>query len=189
MKKKLSIQRLCAAALLIALGVVLPLFSPLKIVMPPASFTLASHVAIFVAMMISPGVAAAVSVGTTLGFLFGGFPLVIVLRAATHVVFALLGAFHLKRRPATLDAVFGVRVFSLVIGVTHAACEVLVVTPFYFGGQMVEGYYQSGYLQAVILLVGLGSVIHSMVDFELALLVARVLRKQKSFTNLIVSTT
>lgn len=72
MKRKQSVQMLCISALLIAVGIVIPMVMP-KIVIPPASFTLASHVPIFIAMMISPPVAMAVAIGTTLGFFLAGF--------------------------------------------------------------------------------------------------------------------
>jgi len=45
---------------------------------------------------------------------------------------------------------------------------------------MGDAYYQQGFLRSVLLLVGVGSVIHSMVDFEIALIVAKALGKQKS---------
>ncbi len=41
-----------------------------KIMIPPASFTLASHVPLFIAMFFTPGVAVAVALGTTFGFFF-----------------------------------------------------------------------------------------------------------------------
>jgi len=182
--KSSSIQKLSASALLIAVGIVIPMVSPLKFVMEPASFTLASHVAVFIAMVISPGVAAAVAVGTTIGFLLGGFPLVIVLRAASHIVFALGGALYLQRSPNTNDSPVALRVFSFVIALVHALCELVVVSAFYFGGNMGESYYQQGFLQSVLLLVGLGTVIHSMVDFEIAHAVVAALQKQKGFAAL-----
>ena len=184
MKGKISVQKLCAAALLTALGIVIPMFMPVKVVIPPASFTLASHVPILIAMMISPVVAVTVALGTTVGFLFGGFPIVIVLRAATHLVFALLGSLYLRKNPKILLTGLRVRIFSFIIGLIHAFCEVLIVAVFYFGGQMASSYYQSGFLQSVLLLVGLGTVVHSMVDFEIALAVAKVLLKQKGFSFL-----
>ena len=49
------------------------------------SFTLGSHVAIFIAMFISPAVALTVELGATLGFLLAGFPPVVVLRALSQV--------------------------------------------------------------------------------------------------------
>ena len=63
------------------------MFMP-KIVLEPASFTLASHVPVFIAMFISPLVAFAVALGTTIGFLMSGLPVIIVMRALSHVVFA-----------------------------------------------------------------------------------------------------
>lgn len=189
MKRNQSARMICIAALLNAIGILIPLVMPIKLVIPPASFTLASHVPVFLAMMISPAVALAVAIGTTLGFFLGGFPPVIVLRAASHIVFALLGAFYLKKNPAILDtAALPLRAFSLLIGLLHAVCEVFVVAAFYFGGHMTQAYYQSGFLHSILLLVGLGTVIHSMVDFEIAQMAARLLRKQRGLDSLFLAT-
>ena len=180
MKTK-SVQKLSIAALLIALGIIIPMFSPIRIVMEPASFTLASHVAIFLAMMISPTIAIAVVAGTTIGFFFGGFPVIIVLRAATHLVFASVGAFYLQRHPDIFRAPVRLRIFSLLLGLLHALCECAVVAPFYFVGSM-DG---RGFVHSVLLLVGFGSVIHSMIDFEISLVVYKVLNHQKGFRAMI----
>ena len=86
-----KLYRMVVAALLCAVGILIPMFSPIKITLDPASFTLASHVALFLAMFVSPGVAVAVSIGTTLGFFLAGFPITVVLRAASKIVFAVVG--------------------------------------------------------------------------------------------------
>lgn len=171
------LYELVVAAVLIAVGIVIPAFSPFKLILEPASFTLASHVAIFIAMFISPTVAVAVALGTTLGFLMGGFPIVIVMRAASHVVFALAGALALRHRPRLLDGLVPMLVFSALIAVVHAVCEVLTVIPFYFGQGLSAGFYNRGFLVSVILLVGVGTVVHSMVDFAIAVAVWKPLRK------------
>ncbi|MCL2054808.1 MAG: hypothetical protein FWG90_10315 [Oscillospiraceae bacterium] len=161
------------SGLLIAAGIAIPMFMPLKVMIPPASFTLASHVPIFLAMFISPFSAAMVAVGTTVGFAVGGFPPVIVFRAATHILFATLGAFYLKKRPDIHSSPVELRVFSFSMALLHALGELLAVGVFYFGGNMSELYYQQGFLTSGILLVGLGTLIHSMVDFEIANVVKR----------------
>ena len=165
---KTALRNLVSAALLCAAGIVIPTFSPIKIVLEPASFTLASHVAIFLAMFLSPSVAVAVSLGTTLGFFLGGFPLPIVLRALTHVAFAFCGALALQKRPELLASPRTALPFSFLIGLIHAVCEVAVITPLYFGHSMSADFYAKGYFTAVLLLVGAGSVVHSMVDFAIA---------------------
>ena len=188
MNRKLSVQKLCASALLIAVGTIIPMISPLKLIIPPASFTLASHVAIFIAMMISPAVAVSVALGTTAGFfLAGAFPIVVVLRAASHLVFVIIGSFYIHKRPFMVNSFKESRLFSLFIGLIHAACEVLVVTAFYLGDQMGSAYYESGFFQSVIILVGFGTVVHSMVDFEISIAIVKVLQKQKGFSALINS--
>lgn len=73
MRSRTNTYQLALTGMLIAIGIVIPMFSPIKVVIEPASFTLASHVAVFIAMFISPSMAVAVSLGTTLGFFLGGF--------------------------------------------------------------------------------------------------------------------
>lgn len=174
-KNKMTTQRMTYAALLTAVGIIIPLFSPVKIMLEPASFTLASHVAIFIAMFLSPYIACFVSICTTLGFLFGGFPPVVVLRAASQIIFALVGSIYLKKFPNVTTNSLSLRVFSFAVGIIHALCETLVVTWFYMGGNIGAGYYSHGYLYSVILLVGVGGLVHSMIDFEIAWMVTKPL--------------
>jgi niacin transporter len=178
-KRVWSAQRITAAALLTAVGILIPMVMPIKIMIEPASFTLASHVAIFIAMMLSPAIAAAVAVGTTIGFLIS-FPLVIALRAASHLVFATVGGFYLQKHPETLSSPVKVHVFSFLIAVLHSLCEVAVVCVFYFGGSMTA-YYQFGFLYTVVLLMGVGGIVHSLVDFEIALVIHKALSGQRGF--------
>ncbi len=90
--------------------------------------------------------AVAVSLGTTLGFFLAGFPLTVVLRALTHVIFALAGAIYLKKHDnAPIQSVRSSLGFSFVIGVLHAFCEVLVVLPFYLNGSMPQANYEKGF--------------------------------------------
>ena len=165
------------SAMLCAISIAIPMFSPFKIILEPASFTLASHVAIFIAMFISPPVALSVAAGATIGFLLGGFPIVVVLRAASHLIFVLIGSLIIKKKPQILDKKLQLFVFAVIISLIHAVSEVLVVMPFYFGNQMPGGYYANSFLFTVIGLVGLGTVVHSMVDFAIARLVWAPIRK------------
>lgn len=170
MSRENKLQTMVIAALLCAVGIVIPVFCP-KIAIGPASFTLASHVPIFIAMFISPPVAVIVCLGTTLGFFFSGLPLVVTLRALTHVIFASAGALVLKKKPDLLNTASGMIGFGLVTALIHEMCEVLVVTYFFFGGQMTKAYYSNGYVLSVLLLVGLGGVVHSMIDYAISVAV------------------
>ena len=178
-----KIHKLTIAALLVAIGILIPMVSPVKLVLEPASFTLASHVAIFIAMFISPMIAIAVALGTAVGFMLGGFPVIIALRALTHVVFAGIGSYVLFKKPDILQSAVKTQIFSFLIGVLHAFCEVAVVSVFYFGGGMTTAYYAQGFLQSVFLLVGAGTIIHSMIDFMLAHVVWKTLMSRNSFAT------
>ena len=56
-------RNLTITALLMALAIMIPIVMPLKVVIPPASYTLASHVPIFLAMFLSRKMAACVVIG------------------------------------------------------------------------------------------------------------------------------
>lgn len=118
-------RNLTITALLMALAIMIPIMMPLKVVIPPASYTLASHVPIFLAMFLSRKMAACVVIGSTLGFFVAGFPIVIVMRAASHIIFALMGAYYIKHHPGVLTGALSFGVFNLVCAIIHAIGEVL----------------------------------------------------------------
>ena len=124
-------RNLTITALLMALAIMIPIVMPLKVVIPPASYTLASHVPIFLAMFLSRKSAACVVIGSTLGFFVAGFPLVIVMRAASHIFFALLGAWYLKNHMEVLSNAFSFVTFNFVCAIIHAIGEVVACLLFY----------------------------------------------------------
>ncbi|MDO4270900.1 MAG: hypothetical protein Q4C72_08270 [Eubacteriales bacterium] len=170
MTKNKSLYHLVLAGVLCAVGIVVPMFMP-KVVLGPMSFTLASHVAIFLAMFISPAVAVAVCIGTTLGFFFTT-PAIIALRAASHIIFALLGAWYLRRHPDVIEKPVSSICFNVVIALIHAAAEVIIVSPFFFAGSLFKPeQLANGFVMSVVLLVGLGTAIHSMIDYTISILI------------------
>lgn len=166
-------KKMVISALLCAIGVVIPMFFP-KIVIPPASFTLASHVPVFIAMVMSPSMAITVALGTTLGFLISGLPIIVVLRALSHVIFAGLGAWlYQKYKPVKP---LSITLWALVASIIHGIGEFIVVTIFYFGGNIPQGYYTNGFFISVIVLVLLGTIVHSMVDFAFSYFICKALK-------------
>ena len=156
MMKSSRLYHMVLAGVLCAVGIVVPMFMP-RIVLGPMSFTLASHVAVFLGMFISPAVAVAVCIGTTLGF-FLTTPAIIALRAAKH--------------PDTIDRPVASTVFNFVIALLHAAAEMIVVAPFFLSGALfTPEQLANGFVTSVVLLVGLGTLIHSMLDYSISILI------------------
>ena len=168
-------QFMTLTALLTAIAILIPLVMPFKIVIPPASYTLGSHVAIFIAMFLSPWMAIFVIIASSLGFLMAGYTNVIVLRAFSHIFFGSLGAFYLQKHPQTLDNKKSSLIFNFVLGLVHAIAEVLACMIFYAstGTDLKNMFY------VLFVLVGFGTIIHSMVDYYLALAVYKALRKRR----------
>ena len=178
-----SVGRLTATGLLIAIGIMIPMFMPIRIVIgDSASYTLASHVAIFIAMFISPWVAVLTTIGTTLGFLLAGaFPPIVVARAASHIVFVVVGAYYLKKIDKDNIGIVHLRVLSLVLGVIHAMFEVFAVLGFhFFAGTPINNEV----FTFTLLFVGLGTLIHSLVDLEIANIVRLALKGQSFYAKL-----
>ncbi|EGO8648256.1 hypothetical protein EFL53_08805 [Enterococcus faecalis] len=178
-----SVKRLTISALLIAMGIIIPMVMP-RITIGPASFTLASHVPVFIAMFISPVVAIAVSLGTGFGFFLSATP-IIALRALSHLIFAVIGAVILQKHPEILINKEGkftllngkLQLFNVGIGVIHSAAELVVVSVFYTMGNLQGTYYTAGFMYSIFLLMGVGGLIHSLVDFSIAYFLASTLSK------------
>lgn len=170
---------LVVSSLCIALGILIPIISPVKIIIEPMSFTLASHVAIMIAMFISPGCAVSVAFGTTLGFLLAGiFPLPVILRALSHVVWAYFGAVYLKKHPKAMQSFKAIIVFAATIAILHSLCEILVVLPLYVS-QTTHSLFQ-----LLFGFIGLGTFIHSLIDFALSVLVWKLICNQRNIKSI-----
>ncbi len=185
--RRSSVQPMVYASFLIALGILIPIMMPVRIVIGPASYTLGSHIPVMLAMFISPKVAVMVALGTAFGF-FLTAPFIIVMRAFTHVVFAYFGALYLEMSPQSIQSNKRMWVFNVVLGVLHAACEVLVVTIFFMMDNSGEAVYTPAFFQTVIVLVGFGGFIHSLIDFSLSLIIARKIGNRFKFPTFLEAT-
>ena len=178
MNTQKKIKTMTFTAILIAIGTIIPMFMP-KVEVGPMSFTLASHVAIMISIFISPMVALIVSLGTTLGFLLAGFPFVVVLRALSHVFFAFGGACYIKKHPNTFMSPMHTLIFNIGIACIHALGEMIVVTPFYLGGLDIQTF-----CYMIFGLVGIGTIIHSSIDFVISTVVWKALVQSSSIQNI-----
>ena len=175
MNSQNKVKTMTIAGLLSALGILIPMIAP-RFMIGPASFTLASHVPIYIAMFISLPVAVFVAIVTGIGF-FIGFPLVVALRAFSHIIFVVIGAYALSLNKNILKNKISAFLFVFIISLIHAASEVIAVSLFYLGGDITEIYYENGYFISVIVLVGIGTLVHSMLDFVIAALVWKPVHK------------
>jgi len=152
----MKLRELTIGAVLTALAIIIPIqFGFLKIIIPPFSATLASHVPMFIAMLISPTVALLVGIGSTIGFLMTS-PIYIAARAATHIVVGFVGAVLIKKGVSKHFA------FAITLPL-HAVLEAIAVIPF--------GYT----MYKVLVVVGLGTAIHHAADAIIAISIIYIL--------------
>ena len=172
MKNKISTKDLVVSALLIAIGILIPMIFtglPFRIVVGPYSATLMAHVPVIISMFISPWTAIFTTIGTTIGFFFTA-PVIVAVRAASHIIFAVLGAFLVKKGMKLLP-------LCLITGVVHAILEGIVVMIFFTGGLSTptEGYS----IAALVIITIVGTFAHHVVDFIISYVVAKALAKAK----------
>lgn len=153
-----DIKVLVYSALLTALAIVIPIaFGFLSIQVGPFSATLASHVPLFLAILLGPVPAAMVGIGSGIGFLLtkGSY---IAARAFMHTFVGVAGALLIKK---------GVG-YGKMVAITaplHGILEALVVIPFGIN------------LDKILITVGVGSSLHHIVDGIIAFAVVQALSR------------
>ncbi len=161
------IQQITLSGLLIALAILIPMMMPLKLMIGASTYTFASHVPVFIAMFISPYVAIMVTLGSALGF-FISMPFLVFLRAFSHLAFSIPGSLYLQKH--TLKDKKQTFIFNFIIALIHGTAEFLVVTLISTDGLNATILWQ------FFIFLGLGTMIHSMVDFIFSLSILKGLK-------------
>lgn len=176
--KKIDTKNMVITALLIALGIIIPIsFGFLRVVLPPAfTATITAHVPIFIAMFISPASAIFTTIGTTIGFQLSGLNPVVVMRAASHIIFAIVGAYMVKKNSSIVAT-------GVVTGILHALFEAITVYIFLALGwsQAPEG---SSFVSVAFYVTGIGTLIHHTIDYVIAIAILKALEKTKMVDHL-----
>lgn len=154
-------RELAIGGLLTALSLLIPLvFGPyLRIIAGPFTATLASHVPLFLSILVSPMVAVMVGGASAFGFLITMSP-VVAARAMSHIFVGLAGALVYRQgKPYYLALLVGLPI--------HAILEALVVIPFGFS------------LYDVGVVVGVGTALHHLLDSAIAISIVKVLSLER----------
>lgn len=168
-KTKFSAKDIAIAALLTALSILIPLLMPFKIVLEPIfSATLASHVPGILSMFVGPFAVVGTAIGSAIGFSICGLGPWVAARAFLHLLFGLIGYKMLQKN-------YNILLIVVMTGITHALSEMLVglislpfiATP------------NSGALFYIIVTIGLGTLIHHLIDFAVSLIVLGALKSAK----------
>lgn len=156
---KTNIKKLTFSALLTALAIVIPVVFGgfLRINIPPFSATLAAHVPMFIAMLISPEVAIIVGIGSAFGFLITATP-VVAARALSHAAAGFVGAMLIRRGVSFKKVI----IFTAPV---HAILEALIVIPFGFTAY------------SALVIVGVGTILHHCADGIIASVFAGAIEK------------
>jgi niacin transporter len=162
---KLKTKELTIASLMTALSIMIPLFMP-RLEIPPFSATFASHVPIIITMFISPVAALFTAIGSCVGFTISlGNPF-ITARAFTHIVFAVFGAYLIKKR-------YNLVLILLLTMIVHSFFEAFVAVP------IIRFVFPALPVKTTTNIVLYGTMIHHCIDFIIAIIILIPLSKAK----------
>ncbi len=165
-----SIKSLTIAGLLTALAIVVPLFMPKLPVPQPFSVTPASHLAVILAMFVSPFTVICTVIGSTIAF-FAILGPVVAMRALSHIIFALLGYYMIKKR-------YNLFLTLAITAILHGLSEAIVVSIFgFFGMADSTLYFVWGVTGGI-------TVLHHCFDFGIAMIVYKALCMTKGLVSL-----
>lgn len=161
----MNTKKLTIAALLTSIAIVIPFAVFFKVIVPPFSATLGSHVPMFISMLLGPKAAIMVGLGSALGFFLNLGPAVGA-RAGMHVFVGVVGAKLIKKGMS-----FGK--VSAITAPIHGLLEALIVIPF----TGFEAYN-------VLLLTGVGTIFHHFADAFIAYLIINILQRSKAISTI-----
>jgi len=158
-------KKLALSALLTSLAIIIPFIVVFKVIIPPFTATIGAHMPMFIAMLLGPEVAVMVGLGSALGFFLNLGPIVGA-RALMHVPVGLIGAKLIKKgMPFWMVA--------LITAPLHGLLEIIVVLPFV----QLDAYN-------LLIVTGVGTVIHHCIDAFVAYIIINVLEKSPAASML-----
>ncbi|MDR7857343.1 hypothetical protein [Tissierella sp.] len=157
----MNVKKLTLSALLTALAILIPFVVFFKVIVPPFSATLGSHVPMFISMLLGPEVAIMVGLGSALGFFLNLGP-VVGLRAFMHVFIGIIGAKLIKKGMS-----FGK--VSLITAPIHGLLEAIVVIPF-IGFDVYK----------LLIVTGVGTILHHGADAFISYVILGALKKSRA---------
>ncbi len=156
----MNTKKLTLSALLTALAILIPFAVFFKVIVPPFTATLGSHVPMFISMFLGPEVAIMVGLGSALGFFLNLGPIV-GLRAFMHVFIGIIGAKLIKKGMS-----FGK--VAVITAPIHGLLEALVVIPF-VGFDVYK----------LLILTGVGTILHHGADAFISYVILGALKKSR----------
>ncbi|RBP40266.1 ECF transporter S component [Garciella nitratireducens] len=156
----MNTKKLTITALLISFAIMIPSVVFLKVIIPPFSATLGSHVPMFLSMFLGPEVAALVGIGSCIGFFISLGP-VVAARAFMHILIGIIGAKLLQKK-------ISFRKVIIITAPIHGLLECLIVLPF-----VGVNIYN------LLIITGIGTILHHSIDGVISSAILKVLEKSK----------
>ena len=156
-------QKMTISAVLTALSLVYLYFMP-TFDLGVWSFTLFSHIFLFIACFVSPYTALMTYIASLVSFILKTSNYLIWLRAASHLFWIIAVVLYIRFKG--IKSKKDIAITAIMSALIHTILEVLaVILGLSFGIQGNSGFYY------LFLALGIGNIVHNTIDFIVALLV------------------
>lgn len=148
------------SSIVIGMSILIPFYTPFKLVIPPASYILFSYVPVFLALYYSRRLALCAVFSMSIALYSTHFPLSIVAECLSHLLLAIIGSTYIKNHADILSSVRSYIPFCIRMSCLVALGEMGVSMFIFF----IKHDITPNTIFVAFILVGGVALVHSSID-------------------------
>ena len=160
------------SSIVIGMSILIPFYTPFKLVIPPASYILFSYVPVFLALYYSRRLALSSVLCMSIALYSTHYPLSIVAECLSHLLLAIIGSTYIKNYADTLNSVRSYLPFCIRMACLVALGEMGVSMLIFF----IKHDITPNTIFVALILVGGVALVHSFIDGIIGYILHKVIK-------------
>lgn len=161
------------SSIVIGMSILIPFYTPFKLVIPPASYILFSYVPVFLALYYSRRLALSAVFCMSIALYSTHYPLSIVAECLSHLLLAIIGSTYIKNHADILSSVRSYIPFCIRMACLVALGEMGVSMFIFF----IKHDITPNTVFVALILVGGVALVHSFIDGMIGYILYKVINK------------
>lgn len=161
------------SSIVIGMSILIPFYTPFKLVIPPASYILFSYIPVFLALYYSRSLALCAVLCMSIALYGTHFPLSIVAECLSHLLLAIVGSLYIRNHADILNSVRSYIPFCIRMACLLALGEMSVSMLIFF----IKHNITPNTIFVALILVGGVALVHSFIDGMTGYILYKVINK------------
>lgn len=161
------------SSIVIGISILIPFYTPFKLVIPPASYILFSYVPVFLALYYSWRLALFAVLCMSIALYSTHYPLSIVAECLSHLLLAIIGSTYIKNHADVLNSVRSYIPFCIRMACLVALGEMGVSMLIFF----IKHDITPNTIFVALILVGGVALVHSFIEGMIGYILYKVINK------------